>query len=308
MKDFLKKCWRATVRVCAAIGALLVLAILFEAINDDYRWRYRYHQRNHTSELPYGCKQVVRRGHIRIIDAQGHTIIRRVDEIMVRDSMAVIVKDHKRGYVNLRQGKLAVNPQYDHAWLFGCGLGAVVKGGKLGFVDAEGREVIPCQFAYYKSGIYEYVFKEGHCAVVDPQTMKAGIINAQGEWTIQPDYDYAVARTDGAMVYKKGGWKQLYAYDGTLLRDHMIDYSYTLDYPASFTNKQTGERGSSNCMIDDLRRYTVFGMDGLMTSGGVFITPPIYDNIEAISADVFLARLPDNGADVIIDRKGRLVE
>jgi hypothetical protein len=61
------------------------------------------------------------------------------------NGLALVSKAGKKGYVN-QQGKLVVPLDYDDAMHFSDGMAAVKKGGKWGFLDSTGKEVIPCQY------------------------------------------------------------------------------------------------------------------------------------------------------------------
>ena len=65
---------------------------------------------------------------------------------------SVVTKGNKKGYVN-SQGKEIIPLLYENAESFSDGLAAVKKGGKWGYIDKEGKVVLP--FAYSYAGGFE---------------------------------------------------------------------------------------------------------------------------------------------------------
>ena len=164
------------------------------------------------------------------------------------DSITVFFQNNKRGFLNIHTGKILIPAQYQFAWVFSEGLGAVVNEGKLGFVNAKGDLVIPNRYDYRNAAHdpMDFLFKGGSCAVIDPATGKSGLIDQKGEWKLQPQYDYivnpikgfrkvrlnekfglldsalnlalpvqfmAIEFSDNGIVVDKGDVKQLIAYD-----------------------------------------------------------------------------------------------
>jgi hypothetical protein len=93
-------------------------------------------------------------------------------------------KDKKWGLADY-SGKVLAKPQYENMLVFENGLLRVVKNGKYGYLDEHGNEVIDFQFDridhFLDSGL-AVAFKE----------RKAGLINAEGEWVIEPQYENMV--------------------------------------------------------------------------------------------------------------------
>ena len=65
-----------------------------------------------------------------------------------QDTLTVFRQDGKRGFLNVYNGKIEIEAQFDRAWFFSEGLGGVVKDGRLGFVNRSGELVVPYTFAY----------------------------------------------------------------------------------------------------------------------------------------------------------------
>ena len=82
------------------------------------------------------------------------------------DSLAVFCRKGKRGYLNCYTGEVVIPAQYERAWVFSEGLAAVMSGGKIGFIDRQGRTVIPPTWSYpVGSQEMDYLFKGGYCAI-----------------------------------------------------------------------------------------------------------------------------------------------
>ena len=79
------------------------------------------------------------------------------------DSLAVFCRKGKRGYLNCYTGEVVIPAQYERAWVFSEGLAAVMSGGKIGFIDRQGRTVIPPTWSYpVGSQEMDYLFKGGY--------------------------------------------------------------------------------------------------------------------------------------------------
>ena len=75
--------------------------------------------------------------------------------------------------------------------MFSEGLAAVMSGGKIGFIDRQGRtDVIPPTWSHpVGSQEMDYLFKGGYCAVFD-NARQCGLIDRNGQWKVAPRYDY----------------------------------------------------------------------------------------------------------------------
>ncbi|HZJ76736.1 MAG TPA: WG repeat-containing protein, partial [Oscillospiraceae bacterium] len=107
--------------------------------------------------------------------------------------------EYKSGYVN-KTGKIVVPLIYDRAENFSEGLAVVVKDGKLGFIDKDGREVIPLNYYPY---YYAYGFSEGLSVIFIDN--KYGYINKSNEIIIPPIYEYAGKFSEGLAVVRENG-------------------------------------------------------------------------------------------------------
>ena len=63
-----------------------------------------------------------------------------------RDTLTVFSRKGKRGFLNVNDGRIVIEAQYDKAWVFSEGLAAVVKDKKIGFVNARNEVVLPFRY------------------------------------------------------------------------------------------------------------------------------------------------------------------
>jgi len=87
--------------------------------------------------------------------------------------------------------------QYDLIQDFSEGLGMVIKDRKIGFIDRNGREVIPMVFDTAS------VFKNGLAKV--SQSGKYGLVKNDGYYALTPEYDEINEFSEGFAVIKKDG-------------------------------------------------------------------------------------------------------
>lgn len=113
------------------------------------------------------------------------------DAVSEGDSLVVFcdLKD-KRGYLNLNTGEMVIQPQYDYAWNFSHGLAAVCRNMKIGFINALGEEVIPCQYptSDYLIDRLGYAFYNGYCTVTNSKN-ECGLIDTNGVLVVDTIYD-----------------------------------------------------------------------------------------------------------------------
>jgi WG containing repeat len=104
--------------------------------------------------------------------------------------LAPIKKNNKWGFVD-KNGKLVIPPLYDRVANFSDGLAAVQVNGELGFIDISNRFVILPQFSdnisyYYYDTINNCFFYNGVVNVM--RNDKWGLINKKGNFIVQPQF------------------------------------------------------------------------------------------------------------------------
>lgn len=222
-------------------------------------------------------------------------------ETFGNDSIGIFKKNEKFGYYNVKEKTIIIPAEYGNAWKFSEGIAGVVKDGLLGFINLKGETVIDFNHAYHKSGLYEFIFHWGYCAVPNNEGL-CGVIDKHGKWVIQPKYELAtVASPEYVIVSVVNGFKKQLDYEGNILNPYVIDEVKVLSYSKQVKeNSVEGEKvfTTSYC------KYRVNGNAGLMDKNGQFITKPIYNNVEAINESLFLATLKDGMSQVVIDTKG----
>jgi len=243
------------------------------------------------------------------------------------DSLAVFCRKGKRGYLNCYTGEVVIPAQYERAWVFSEGLAAVMSGGKIGFIDRQGRTVIPPPWSYpVGSQEMDYLFKGGYCAVFD-NARQCGLIDRNGQWKVAPRYDYIYMPEEGLRILQKGdrwgvlgdslqilmpveydwlkivpegivciqgGKQQVIGKDGkTVVRPFVYDAILPLYY-------STGEyfdNGEERMNRSRYFSYSVWNPKGnrygLMDAEGKRITEALYSDIEALSDDLYLCSIED---------------
>lgn len=238
------------------------------------------------------------------------------------DSLTVYAIPNKRGYINTKTGKIVIDAKlndYCKAWVFSEGLAAVMKEGKIGFINAENEVVIPFIFEYTdKCSMYDfgYIFHNGYCAMTNAEG-KLGLIDKSGNWVIEPTYDEIWAPhnsgyrvfvknkkhgimdlvgnvlypaefscisivSDGFVIVKDGRQWQV-NFDGNTVRPFMYDDTYYLYYPIGYN-----DCGDIQYAFADFVKYKVLDCYGIMNRiTGEPITPAIYSDINMLSKDLF---------------------
>lgn len=216
---FAKVVWR----IFAGCGALLCLMftsiLLYGFVSGFLSNRCRLHFTAGKSKVirsEYISNNVVYqqiyKGEDRIVNKlTGKVTLEGLDWLFTsddRDSLAVFAKDGKRGYVNRFTGEVAIPAQYTKAWVFSEGLAAVEKGRKLMFVDHGGNIVIDRGHEVNRRD-EAYTFKHGYCKVRDNVTGLVGLINRNGDWVLDPVYDY-ICVTGNFIYLSKNSLNGLY--------------------------------------------------------------------------------------------------
>ncbi len=117
------------------------------------------------------------------------------------DALYPIKQDGKWGYIDAH-GRIVVKPQFDYAYKFSEGLGAVRADGDLhGYVNTAGVLVIKPRFHGSQS------FSEGLALVSVGEDRKYGFIDKTGKFVIEPQFDGGAGFSEGlAMVQASGGF------------------------------------------------------------------------------------------------------
>ena len=265
-----------------------------------------------------------------------------VSEAPETDSLAVYALPGKRGYININTGRIIIDAEtndYRKAWVFSDGLAAVMKDGKIGFINDKNEVVIPLQFDYTdKCRMYDfgYVFHNGYCAMTDADG-NLGLIDKNGNWVVEPAYDevwvphdsgYRIIVKDGkhgvldstcnvvypaeygyvdilsdGFVLNKGGKKWQVDFEGNTVQPFMFDGTYYLNYPIGYN-----ECGDIQYAFADYAKYEVMNCYGIMNRiTGKLITLALYSDINMLSKDLFEVQDPESYDWYLVDTQGNVV-
>lgn len=258
------------------------------------------------------------------------------------DSIGVYAIDDRRGFINTKTGDIVINAKsndYEKAWVFSEGLAAVMKEGKVGFVDANNKLVIPFQFDYSdKCRTYEigYLFHDGYCVMTNKDG-NFGLIDISGNWVVEPEYDelwnacengnrivvndgkhgvldscfkvlypteyfYIDVLSDG-FVLTKDGRKWQVDLEGNVVNPFMFDGSRYMEYPISYSDNNGVEYA-----LSDYMEYYVNNNSGIMNRiTGKPITPALYDDVYMMSDKLFKVQDAETYDWYIIDVNGNRV-
>jgi len=115
-----------------------------------------------------------------------------------KEGMATLFSGGKFGFID-EKGRQIVAPQFDYADDFSEGLAAVEVQRAFGFIDKTGEFVVPLQFERSQQ------FSEGLAAVKKGKSL--GFVDGTGKIVIQPQFDLAGNFSEGLVaVRSKGKW------------------------------------------------------------------------------------------------------
>ena len=245
-----------------------------------------------------------------------------LSEINENDSLAVYAQYGKRGYLDVRSGEVVISARkndYTKAWIFSEGLAAVMKDGKVGFINVKNEVVIPFQFDYLRTWWFHqaYVFHDGYC-MMGTKDRCAGVIDTTGRWVIEPVYDeiYRPHENGGAWLVVKDEMYGLYDADMNMLypaeydrvyrlsdgyalvkdgKKWQVDFEGNVVYPFMFDmtypmgcHYGCEECEDAQCVATNYMKYKVWGSYGIMDRvTGKPITPAIYADVKMISEKLF---------------------
>lgn len=265
-----------------------------------------------------------------------------LSDVSEGDSLAVYALPHKRGYININTGRIVIDAEandYRCAWVFSDGLAAVLRDGKIGFINTQNQLVIPFQLDYAKKcrmSDFGYVFHNGYCAMPN-QDGDMGLIDKSGNWVVEPVYDeiwaprkygYRIVIDDGkygvldskcnvvypaeyeyidivsdGLVLTNGGRKWQEDFDGNVVQPFMFDCTYYLNYPIGYNPD-----GEIQYAFADFVKYEIMNSYGIMNRiTGEPVTLAIYSDINMLSQHLFEVCTPDNYDWYLLDTQGNIV-
>ena len=338
MKSILKFCWRFMVCLLAIgftfTGIMLGVAYYMH-VNDSYvdtRLSKHVQVRKFYNRSEYGIYN----------DSLDKFMLKGVEwvaEAPENDSLTVFCKKGKRGFLNVNTGEIVIEPQYRRAWIFSEGVAAVMKNGKIGFINRQNETVIPFQYDYAdRDGMaIDYLFRSGYCVMTDKRGA-CGIIDPVGNWVMEAkydciwtphkgkyrivkdgdlyglldgslsfifpiEYDYIEYEAEGGVFLKKDGYKWHADYDGTVLCPFLCDGTDYLSYPG-----ECNEEGTYVDIMSPYMTYSLYPYHGVIRKdNGKVIIPAVYSNVRMLSATMFEAQLAMDDEWVLIDVTGKVL-
>lgn len=331
------------VGICIGVLALFICVAIAYAIYDDVKRDNRWVSREYVSNRIQFVKKcysddpgwiTLRYGSEKLID--------NVDWVAVpesEDSLAVFSKNGKRGYFNRYTGRVAIPTKYDAAWIFSNGIAAVAEGDSIHFINGNGQKAIAKSFP--RDNSLGYVFHGDYCLMADGQG-GVGLIDKDGNWAVNPEYDEVVPTVHNYWKMRKGieDSELWYAYtdkaepvnmDGVMALEINDDLGviYTLpnhlkmvvDFDGNRLEKflcqdieamyyTSDNRDKDGNLIDEkatLYRYRMSdGYEGLCKADGDIVTEPLYWMIKPIGKDLYHCTYKDTRSGVIINSRGEI--
>ncbi len=336
--------WRiiaGTLTTCILIFTLVFCYFFYEKeLKDERFYTSGYYDTQITKYIWYHNSDYDGKGYIFNCET-GEKTLKEVSWVAPSEDghpLAVFSTGKKRGYFNIYTGKVVIPAQYSKAWIFSEDIAAVVQNDSLFFIDHTGERIFRHGFSFPKTG-GSFCFHNGYCLLTNEKG-KMGLINKNGQWALAPEYDNLVR--EGRNYWsacKNGHWgvfsdslaeilaceygmvtvsedngiyisladhsQKRCDYDGTILDNFTCGNVNQLSYDTGTYNEE-GETiiGTAQCW-----RYSVeTGYYGLMGTDGKPITPPLYQDIEAIGKNIYRCSYDYNGRfSVLVDGKGNTI-
>ncbi len=324
---------------------LIVLPLSTTALFGLLSW-YLYHriygESNRTETYSRGLEKIYyHKGTVRVKNTQTMKFTTpRLDWIANydgSDSLIVFCYRCKRGYMSLYSGEIVIPAQYQSAWMFSEGLGAVIKDNKIGFIDSQGKEVIPFQFPVSPLPCkrVDFLFKQGLCPISNIRG-KVGLINKKGEWVLQAEYDGITSPEQGYRVITKNRKSGLFdhslhqvlpfeydtiiiAEDGLIVAREGLQQKLALDAKTVinpfiydevndiyYNSGKVNEEGDDIRIKSDYVAFKINGKTGLLDKNGKVVLKAKFDDITALSNDLFSCTI--GGYQITMNAKGQEIQ
>lgn len=334
---------RRTIVASFFLIALAFAALVAYAIYDDAMGRWYSDKTLSDDVVVYYFSDDTYRVYNKSIEKYTTPRIDWVTDAASGDSLGVYAVGGRRGYINVKNGEIIINAKtndYEKAWVFSDGLAAVMKDGKVGFINVDNELVIPFQFDYSSNrwGDTGYLFHDGYCVMTNKDG-KMGLIDINGSWIVDAEYDevwnahktgnrivvndgkHGVLDSCGNVVYPaeyfcidiwedgfvltKDGRKWQEDYEGNIVNPFVIDgVNGYMKYPVSYSNENGVEYA-----LSDYAEYFVNRNSGIMNRiTGRPITPALFEDVNMISDKLFEVQDAETYDWYIIDIDGNIVK
>lgn len=269
-------------------------------------------------------------------------VIKGIDWILFAadaDSLFVVAKDGKRGFVDRYTGEVSIPFKYDEAWLFTDGVAGVCEGDSIYFIDRSGKPINDKKFRRVRDYDNDYGYRYYGKYAVIPVADKYGLVDRDGDWALPPEYEeieispndlwkvtaggkQGVMDADGCFVLPvayKSIWVHTdngivvtnddnslsrYGYDGSLIDKFVFD---NVEYLSCYID-EFDERGNQKLAADNnMLRYSADDYYGLMTPDGKPVTAPLYSSIEYVSPGVYQCMIPGTYESIMVNAKGEKI-
>ena len=328
MKTSQVKLWKKILISSLALIGLGVVFVLFAVISDavdNRKCRIEWYYQDQINDSLRADYDYPDKDYVRIYNTKRKYYVSPKmrwfsQGVSEGDSLTVFCDmNGKRGYINLHTGKMVIEGRYSHAWNFSEGLAAVCRDNLIGFINATGEEVIPCQYPTSTHAINSlgYAFHDGYCTVTNSKN-ECGLINQQGQLVVDTIYDciwnpsnlgvrifqdeglYGLMSVSGEIVLpvyyaeiwcdginllarKNGVMVQLDA-TGKVIQPFCSTYDYKPMYlPSDYDQEHpTG-----------YFKYFVGDREGVIDSNGKMVIPAIYYEINQLNDHLFEAKTCD---------------
>lgn len=206
------KCVWGVFSVSASIIMAILAYLVLAEVGENILHKYRYHQAIEKEGGEYVSTHI---GYIADYDGNsgylvnkdtGKKVLKGIDWIakpLGKDTLVCFSDGTKRGYFNKKDGKVIIEPKYDHAWIFSDGIAAVEENGKVKFIDGTGKVVIDNGINYDPSSD-GYVF-HGNYLVLKDENDLCGLMDRTGKMILNHEYDNIYISDESYIcVYKEG--------------------------------------------------------------------------------------------------------
>lgn len=325
---------------------VLILGIVAMGFYDDYNYKYGRNSYYDVllSENVKICYYRNDKYRVYNLKTKEYTTpkIDWVSSVPENDSLTVYAIENKRGFLNVKNGEIIIDVDsnnYSNAWVFSEGLAAVVRNGKIGFINAKNEIVIPfkyCYFDKYNAYDFGYLF-HNDCCVITNEKGKFGLINKKGEWILNPiydeilplqkngyrlvvnkekygvidsnnnivyptEYDYIDIVSNGFVLAKEGKMWQI-DFSGKVTKPFMYEMSEEILFVSGYTEDEYPIYTNS-----DYAKYEILGLYGILnTITGKPITPAKYYDVSILSKNIFEVQDKESGNWYLLDKNGNII-